>query len=65
MTTSKLVNADKKIHTSLGQTVFFSEFSFLDLPELQGEIDEISIKKAQEAARYVRGPVVVEDTSVS
>lgn len=36
----------------------------LDLPELQGEVDEISIKKCKEAAKYVRGPVLVEDTSL-
>ncbi|KAG4068631.1 hypothetical protein HA402_002322 [Bradysia odoriphaga] len=33
----------------------------VDLPELQGEIDEICIKKCQEAARQVQGPVIVED----
>lgn len=32
--------------------------------ELQGEIDEICIKKAEEAARQIKGPVVVEDTSL-
>lgn len=36
----------------------------IDLPELQGEIDEISIKKCQEAAKHVKGPVIVEDTSL-
>ncbi|VVC97270.1 inosine triphosphate pyrophosphatase [Leptidea sinapis] len=36
----------------------------LDLPELQGEIDEVSIKKCQEAARILNKPVVVEDTSL-
>lgn len=34
----------------------------IDLPELQGEVDEISIKKCKEAAKHVRGPVIVEDT---
>lgn len=34
----------------------------IDLPELQGEMDEISIKKCQEAAKYAQGPVIVEDT---
>lgn len=34
----------------------------LDLPELQGEVDEISIKKCKEAQRIVKGPVLVEDT---
>ncbi|EDW77618.1 uncharacterized protein Dwil_GK24597 [Drosophila willistoni] len=36
----------------------------VDLPELQGEINEIAIKKCKEAARQVNGPVLVEDTSL-
>lgn len=36
----------------------------VDLPELQGEMDEISIKKCEEAAKLVQGPVIVEDTSL-
>ncbi|KAG6444018.1 hypothetical protein O3G_MSEX003171 [Manduca sexta] len=36
----------------------------LDLPELQGEVDEVSVKKCQEAARRLRKPVLVEDTSL-
>ncbi|XP_066158975.1 inosine triphosphate pyrophosphatase [Euwallacea fornicatus] len=34
----------------------------LDLPELQGEIDEICIKKAETAYKQIGGPVLVEDT---
>lgn len=34
----------------------------IDLPELQGEMDEISIIKCKEAAKHVKGPVIVEDT---
>lgn len=34
----------------------------IDLPEYQGEPDEISIQKCLEAARQVQGPVLVEDT---
>ncbi|XP_055307769.1 inosine triphosphate pyrophosphatase-like [Sitodiplosis mosellana] len=34
----------------------------IDLPELQGEMNDISIKKCKEAAKYVQGPVIVEDT---
>lgn len=37
----------------------------IDLPELQGEINEICIKKCKEAARIVQGPVIVEDTCLS
>lgn len=36
----------------------------LDLPELQGEVDEVSIKKCQEAAKRLKRPVLVEDTSL-
>lgn len=36
----------------------------VDLPELQGEIDEIAVKKCKEAARQVDGPVLIEDTSL-
>ncbi|KOB78148.1 Inosine triphosphate pyrophosphatase [Operophtera brumata] len=36
----------------------------LDLPELQGEIDEVSIKKCQEAARRMKTRVLIEDTSL-
>ncbi|KAM6415118.1 inosine triphosphate pyrophosphatase isoform 1-T1 [Rhynochetos jubatus] len=34
----------------------------IDLPEYQGEPDEISEQKCREAARQVQGPVIVEDT---
>merc|ERR1712227_3202 len=34
----------------------------LDLPEYQGEPDDISRAKVKEAARHVQGPVIVEDT---
>ncbi|CAG9771212.1 unnamed protein product [Ceutorhynchus assimilis] len=34
----------------------------LDLPELQGEIEDICTKKASEAFKAVGGPVLVEDT---
>ncbi|XP_028128914.1 inosine triphosphate pyrophosphatase [Diabrotica virgifera virgifera] len=36
----------------------------LDLPELQGDINEISILKAKEAYRQISGPVIVEDTAL-
>ena len=34
----------------------------IDLPEFQGEPDEISIEKCKIAAKKVNGPVIVEDT---
>ena len=36
----------------------------VDLPELQGEVDEVCVKKCKEASRRVTGPVIVEDTSL-
>lgn len=33
-----------------------------DLPELQGEINDICVKKCREAALIVDGPVIVEDS---
>jgi inosine triphosphate pyrophosphatase len=34
----------------------------IDLPEYQGEIDEICIKKCETAVKIVQGPVIIEDT---
>ncbi|KAE8610741.1 hypothetical protein XENTR_v10012227 [Xenopus tropicalis] len=34
----------------------------IDLPEYQGEPDDISIQKCKEAAKQIQGPVIVEDT---
>lgn len=34
----------------------------VDLEEVQGSIDDISIKKAKAAAKIIKGPVLVEDT---
>mmetsp|Transcript_14650 Transcript_14650/g.25032 ORF Transcript_14650/g.25032 Transcript_14650/m.25032 type:complete len:206 (+) Transcript_14650:53-670(+) len=36
----------------------------VDLPELQGEPEEVSIEKCKLAAKEVNGPVIVEDTSL-
>jgi inosine triphosphate pyrophosphatase len=36
----------------------------IDLPELQGEPEEVSIAKCKLAAIQVNGPVIVEDTSL-
>lgn len=36
----------------------------LDLPELQGEPEDVSIAKCKLAALQVNGPVIVEDTSL-
>uniref|UniRef100_A0A8C5R760 Uncharacterized protein n=1 Tax=Leptobrachium leishanense TaxID=445787 RepID=A0A8C5R760_9ANUR len=34
----------------------------IDLPEYQGEPDEISVQEFKEAARQIQGPVIVKDT---
>nr|CAD7408404.1 unnamed protein product [Timema cristinae] len=34
----------------------------MDLPEYQGEMDDICINKCKEAARIVKSPVLIEDT---
>ncbi|GBF95268.1 inosine triphosphate pyrophosphatase [Raphidocelis subcapitata] len=48
-----------------GQKLPFSVDSVkIDLPELQGEPEEISREKARLAAKAVGGPVMVEDTSL-
>jgi hypothetical protein len=36
----------------------------IDLPELQGEPEEVSLEKCRLAAAQVDGPVMVEDTSL-
>lgn len=36
----------------------------IDLPEYQGEIEDICRSKCKEAAKIVKGPVIVEDTSL-
>ncbi|KAK3091895.1 hypothetical protein FSP39_023518 [Pinctada imbricata] len=36
----------------------------VDLPEFQGEIDEVAKEKCKLAAEHVKGPVVTEDTSL-
>ncbi|XWS22403.1 hypothetical protein CRYUN_Cryun29cG0031000 [Craigia yunnanensis] len=56
-------NAKKleEVKDILGQSIPFQSLK-LDLPELQGEPEEISKEKARLAALQVNGPVLVEDT---
>ncbi|EOY05393.1 Inosine triphosphate pyrophosphatase family protein isoform 2 [Theobroma cacao] len=56
-------NAKKleEVKAILGQSIPFQSLK-LDLPELQGEPEEISKEKARLAAVQVNGPVLVEDT---
>ena len=60
-------NAKKleEVRAILGESLPVSLVSQkLDLPELQGEPEEISAKKCELAATEVGGPVFVEDTSL-
>jgi inosine triphosphate pyrophosphatase len=56
-------NKDKLRETSqiLGDSVDLKSQK-VDLPELQGSVEEIAIKKAEAAAKIVGGPVITEDT---
>lgn len=55
----------EEVRAILGNNFPMDVTSFkLDLPELQGEIEEISIRKCQEAARFLKKPVFIEDTSL-
>ncbi|KAL8491175.1 hypothetical protein ACS0TY_022995 [Phlomoides rotata] len=56
-------NAKKleEVRAILGNSIPFRSLK-LDLPELQGEPEEISKEKARLAAKEVNGPVLVEDT---
>lgn len=56
-------NAKKleEVRAILGSSVPFQSLK-LDLPELQGEPEDISKEKARMAASQVNGPVLVEDT---
>ncbi|KAF4367279.1 hypothetical protein G4B88_026786 [Cannabis sativa] len=51
----------EEVRAILGNSIPFQSFK-LDLPELQGEPEDISKEKARLAALQVNGPVLVEDT---
>ncbi|KAL8171429.1 hypothetical protein V2J09_023233 [Rumex salicifolius] len=51
----------EEVKEILGNSIPFQSLK-LDLPELQGEPDDISKEKARLAAAQVNGPVLVEDT---
>ncbi|XP_022919053.1 inosine triphosphate pyrophosphatase [Onthophagus taurus] len=58
-------NAKKleELNAILGESFPYKIISAnVDLPELQGEIETISINKCKEAYKHVKGPVIVEDT---
>ncbi|KAG2461385.1 ITPA pyrophosphatase, partial [Polypterus senegalus] len=55
--------ANRSVVFVTGNSKKLEELLFVPaVPEYQGEPDEISIQKCQEAARQVDGPVIVEDT---
>ncbi|KAK9671710.1 hypothetical protein RND81_12G049500 [Saponaria officinalis] len=51
----------EEVKAILGQSIPFQSLK-IDLPELQGEPEDISKEKARLAAIQVNGPVLVEDT---
>ncbi|KAL3678085.1 hypothetical protein R1sor_021041 [Riccia sorocarpa] len=51
----------EEVKMILGQTIPFRSLK-LDLPELQGEPEDISKEKCRLAAKQINGPVLVEDT---
>ncbi|KAI5850908.1 inosine triphosphate pyrophosphatase-like protein [Tricharina praecox] len=57
-------NANKlrEVQAILGSAVPSLTNRALDLPELQGSIEEITLDKARRAAAEIGGPVLVEDT---
>ncbi|KAA8910495.1 inosine triphosphate pyrophosphatase [Sphaerosporella brunnea] len=57
-------NANKlaEVQAILGDAVPSLTSKALDLPELQGTIEEITLDKARRAAEEIGGPVIVEDT---
>ncbi|KAK4621904.1 Inosine triphosphate pyrophosphatase [Fulvia fulva] len=57
-------NANKlaEVQAILSATPVKLQSQNIDLPELQGTIEEISTDKAKRAAEAINGPVLVEDT---
>ncbi|XP_005104894.1 inosine triphosphate pyrophosphatase [Aplysia californica] len=58
---NKLKEVNQIMGSSFPQKI---EIQDIDLPEYQGEPDEVARSKCAEAARHVNGPVLVEDTSL-
>ncbi len=55
----------EEVISILGDSLPFNLISSkIDLPELQGEPEEVSKEKCKLAAEQVKGPVMVEDTSL-
>ncbi|KAF2142906.1 uncharacterized protein K452DRAFT_286537 [Aplosporella prunicola CBS 121167] len=50
-----------EVKAILGDTIVLKNQS-LDLPEVQGTVEEVTIEKCKKAAELVGGPVLVEDT---
>jgi len=53
-----------EVHQILSRHVPVLNNVVLDLPELQGEPEDIAVQKCRIAAQEVKGPVIVEDTSL-
>ncbi|KAK3713897.1 nucleoside triphosphate pyrophosphohydrolase ham1 [Vermiconidia calcicola] len=55
-------NKLKEVQAILSETSVKLQSQSLDLPELQGTIEDITKDKCERAADIVKGPVLVEDT---
>ncbi|KAF2763616.1 Ham1-like protein [Teratosphaeria nubilosa] len=51
-----------EVQAILASTPVVLKSQAVDLPEIQGSIEEISLRKARTAGEVVKGPVLVEDT---
>ena len=58
------VNKLKEVKQVLSKTSINFINQDIDLPEFQGTPEEVAKQKCLEAAKYVKGPVMVEDTSL-
>lgn len=54
----------REVNAILGASVPSLTNQKIDLPELQGEPEEVSLEKVKLAVAEIKGPVIVEDTSL-
>lgn len=60
------INKLSEIKAVLGQSNTFELVHYaLEIPELQGSLDEIGINKCMTAATIMQAPVIVEDTALA
>ncbi|OGE51982.1 hypothetical protein PENARI_c011G05947 [Penicillium arizonense] len=52
-----------EVNAILGEAVPVQPFA-LDIPEIQGTLEEIATEKCRRAAEIINGPVLVEDSAL-